>query len=327
MAINVKLKFSWGHIIAFLAMIFISYVSFMGLTYATGGSFIIAGIGVFVIDLLAFIFFIVPQFLKGTDVRFDRKIKWERAFIYLSIPVYIAIMLPFIHFWTVFDNRQEIEGGFAAAVTKTEDMFAGYETYSEDRIASYAVALDTLISRDSLVRTQLSRNNRLEAMRLQLIADNYTSLKKEAVDWVNKAKGVSVWNVFMIGNVDMVREAIDNWNVSLNAFTTKRMHYEYEDTESFTDAHPSVVAAKSQLEDLRGKFTSWGFPTILALLLLLLIYLMMIFPYLIQQRNTKSIYTLWGVREGVMPANSIIQTDSANGAKEKKTNKYSAIEF
>ena len=52
MAINETLKFSWGHIVAFLAIIFISYMSFMGLTYLTDGDFLIAGVGVAIIDIL-----------------------------------------------------------------------------------------------------------------------------------------------------------------------------------------------------------------------------------------------------------------------------------
>ena len=36
---NEQLKFSWGHIIAFLALIIISYISFVGVTYMTDGDF------------------------------------------------------------------------------------------------------------------------------------------------------------------------------------------------------------------------------------------------------------------------------------------------
>lgn len=198
--INVKLKFSWGHIIAFLAMIFISYVSFMGLTYITGGSFILAGIGVFVINLLLFMFFIVPQFLKGTDVRFNRKIRWERTLIYLSIPMFLALMTPFAHFWKVFDNKTDVEDGFVTAVSKIEDLFHSYEAYAQERIDLYATELETKVN------DALSRQNRLEALRLQIVDENFVSLQEEAVAWVNRAKGVTVWNVFMIGNVDMVSE-------------------------------------------------------------------------------------------------------------------------
>ena len=63
MAINETLKFSWGHIIAFVVLIFISYVSFMGITYLTDGDFLFAGLGVVIINLVLIIFFIIPQIL------------------------------------------------------------------------------------------------------------------------------------------------------------------------------------------------------------------------------------------------------------------------
>lgn len=73
MAINEILKFSWGHIIAFLAMIFISYVSFMGLTYLTDGNFMIAGIGVVIIDVLLLVFFIGLQVIKSVQRSLQRE--------------------------------------------------------------------------------------------------------------------------------------------------------------------------------------------------------------------------------------------------------------
>ena len=39
-----QLKFSWGHIIAFLALIFISYITFVGEVYKTDGDFTKAAI-------------------------------------------------------------------------------------------------------------------------------------------------------------------------------------------------------------------------------------------------------------------------------------------
>ena len=42
---NEELRFSRGHILAFLALIFIAYVTFMGITYLTLGNFGYAGIG------------------------------------------------------------------------------------------------------------------------------------------------------------------------------------------------------------------------------------------------------------------------------------------
>lgn len=52
---NETLKFSWGHIIAFVALIFISYVTYMGDFYSNGGDFSAAAIKVFIIDTILLI--------------------------------------------------------------------------------------------------------------------------------------------------------------------------------------------------------------------------------------------------------------------------------
>ena len=58
---NERLKFSWGHIIAFVALIIVSYISFMGFTYLTNGNFMTALIGMAVTDLVYILFIIGAQ--------------------------------------------------------------------------------------------------------------------------------------------------------------------------------------------------------------------------------------------------------------------------
>ena len=58
---NETLKFSWGHIIAFLALVIISYVTYMGDFYDNGGNFKKSAIKVFCIDVGLIITFIVAQ--------------------------------------------------------------------------------------------------------------------------------------------------------------------------------------------------------------------------------------------------------------------------
>ena len=120
MAINDKLRFSWGHIMAFVAMIFISYVSFMGLTYLTDGNFLYAGLGVFIIILILSFFFIGVQMLKATDTKFRTRIKWERLFFVLTFAAFLLVMVPYSHFWIVFDKRQQVEETFSNSVQTTK---------------------------------------------------------------------------------------------------------------------------------------------------------------------------------------------------------------
>lgn len=282
MAINETLKFSWGHIIAFVALILISYVSFMGISYLEDGNFLYAGIGTVIIDLVFVLFFIVPQLLKGTERKFNKRIWLERILIILSPVVFYFMLASYFHFWNVFKNRQQIETTFSESVKTTKGMFDSYELYANERIKEYTKKL-------ARAKTDaISKNNKIEALKLQLIDENYKSLKETANEWIDRASGATVWNVFMIGNIDKIEDAVDGWNNTLNEFSSKIMSDETTGTEAFSDSDPSVVAAKESLNDLRNLYTEKGEPTAIAILLAVILYLMLVLPYVIQRRHMKS---------------------------------------
>ena len=288
MAINETLKFSWGHIIAFVAMIFISYVSFMGITYLTDGDFIVAGIGVSVINLLLIVFFIVPQILKGADEKFGKKIVRERLLIFIAPIFFVVAMIPFAHFWTVYDSRETVESTFKKAITTTKGMFDSYEEYANNRIIAYDTVL--VAAEAPLV----SRNNKVEALRLQIVADNYEALKKIANQWIDDTSEATVWNVFMIGNIKKVEAAVDGWHQTLTTFSSKKMSDEAEEVAPFSLSNPSVTAAKASLAELRSIYKTMATPTPLAIGVGLFLCLLLLLPYIIQRRNVKSLYRLIG---------------------------------
>lgn len=288
MAINETLKFSWGHILAFIALIFISYVSFMGITYLTDGDFLYAGLGVLIINLVLIVFFIIPQILKGTDEKFSRKIIFERI-LFFSVPVFfIAAMVPYAHFWTVFDHRTQVETTFSESIKTTKGMFESYEAYANNRIKEY----DKKLAQNKT--EAVHRSNEVEALRLQLIADNYDALKESAIEWVDNASGATVWNVFMIGNIKKIEDAIESWNKSLSDFSGKIMLDEPDGVEPFSSSDPSVTIAKKNLNNLCSVYTTMGGPTMIAIGVGILLYILLLFPYIIQSRNTKSTFRLIG---------------------------------
>ena len=105
---NEHLKFSWGHIIAFIALITIGYITFMGVTYYTDGDFVSASISMVCVFILLFAVFIGAQFLKATHRKFARRIWIERIIVFSSPIIYRLALIPFSHFWTVQSHDNEI---------------------------------------------------------------------------------------------------------------------------------------------------------------------------------------------------------------------------
>lgn len=304
---NEKLQFSWGHIIAFLALIIVSYVSFVGFTYLTNGDFTIALIGMGITDLLYVLFFIGAQQMKASGVKMNRKIKWERIFIFGSPIIFIAGMISMSHFFTVYNQNDEIKESFTASINNAKQLFSDYETYSNTRIENYEKGLNDIISkRKSDIEkfkkagfdeniANLQKDNMVELLRLQLLSQNYDTLKSEALTWIDDAsQGASTLNVFLLGNTREIKDALNTWENQLKNFSSKEIPNESLIGEVSPFTSNGAQNAINGIDGLTYSFTTQKFPVFGAFIFGIIIYLMLIFPYFLQERHTKNIYRLVG---------------------------------
>jgi hypothetical protein len=304
---NENLKFSWAHIIAFLAIIAVSYSSFVGLTYLTNGDFTSAIIGMGVIDIAYILYFIGAQQMKASGVKMHRKIIWERIFIFGSPIVFIAGMIPMSHFWTVTSQNDEIVNSFTNSISNARQLFSDYEEYSNQRIATYSETLKKIIANrddDSLTfrkagfeieKVNIQKENMIETLRLQLLSQNYDSLKVVANDWIDEAnQGASTWNVFLLGNTREIKDALNNWENQLKSFSTKELSNETIKNDVPKFSSNGAQSAISGIDSLTAAFTTQRNPNMASIVFGIVIYLMLLFPYILQDRHTKSIYRLLG---------------------------------
>lgn len=330
---NEKLKFSWGHIIAFLAIIFISYVTFVGITYLTDGNFITAIVGMIAIDVILMLFFMGAQLMKGTERKFDRCIIFERVFVFGSPVIFIITMLPYTHFWTVHHQNDEIVGEFTEAISLSKQLFVDYEQYSSGRIEKYDHMLNRVIASKQTRPSDfkncgfangkewIQKENMVKTLKLQLLSENYDSLKSVATAWIeSSSKGASTWNVFLLGNTKEIASAIGNWQQQLSGFTTKKLQNEsfenYNEVQDFQSTSHSVTKAQEKLSNLKYEYSAFTFPNLSAIISSLLLYLMLILPYLLQDRHTKNIHRLIGMEKGYARNNSF-KPSSRKPYKEK----------
>lgn len=332
---NEQLKFSWGHIIAFLALIFVSYVTFMGVTYLTGGEFLTAGISMVVIDVILFVLFIGGQIAKSTTRKFHRWIWMERICI-LGSPVFFCLcMIPYSHFWTVHEQNTAIVQDFTIAINASKQMFTDYEHYSVQRISNYEDMLGKVIKQHDANEMKdcgflegwevFQKPNMIQTLQLQLLSQNYDSLKVEAISWIDRSShGASTWNVFLIGNTKEIKQAIHDWHNQLASYAKNRMSNEefsnYNQVVDFEFSSSSVSAMDKGLDDLSDRFSNMRIPNLMAIGTALLIYLMLLFPYLLQDRNTKSLCRLLGMKQQTSIGEfDFLSVGEASKRKEKST--------
>jgi hypothetical protein len=310
---NQTLKFSWGHIIAFVALVFISYVTYMGDFYKNGGDFTSSAIKVLIVDIALLVTFIGAQIYKGTDEKFNRSIIIERILICLCPIAFLWAMLPYNHFWTVFSSRDKIESGFSSSIEKSKQMFENYEQYTTARIAAYDKLLQNVIvnkgkDKATYVKAGFNGTNDvtrkqiyMETLKLQLQSQNTDSLKNSAAKWINDAnQGATVWNAFLIGNIDKISDAIEGWNKVLTEVSQPVLSNEPDSTKPFDADMTSCDAVKSELKQLQSMYTQSFGVSLNTVWTGLILFLMLMFPYFLQKRNTRAtgLYSLLPVTSG-----------------------------
>lgn len=301
---NKKLKFSWGHIIAFLALIFISYVAFMGDFYKNGGDFKGSLIKVLIILTALLVTFIGAQIIKGTDVKFKRSIIIERFLICLTPIAFIVAIIPINHFWTIYNQKDQIEELFNNSISNSKEMLLNYDTYTEKRLSNYSKMLDDILLNKSTdresytksgfngVNDDIRKENYITTLQLQLLSQNSENLKTAATNWINEAnQGASVWNAFLIGNIQQISEAITNWNATLVDYSKPILSNETlrsNEVAPFDSDKSSLELSTASLKSLTDIYKKSDGIGLMTIVLSPILFMMLLFPYFLQKRNTKA---------------------------------------
>lgn len=162
----------------------------------------------------------------------------------------------------------------------------------------------------------------VKALRLQLISENYDSLKTEATKWIeSSSNGASTWNVFLLGNTKEIKKAIHEWNIQLADFSSHKMNNEefngYNQVNTFSEVSGSLASVDAGLDGLTGKFTGTGFPPIGYILGSIVLYFALLFPYFLQDRHTKSQLLLLGMGNGASRS-SIMTIEPSKPARKRQ---------
>jgi hypothetical protein len=272
--------------------------------------------------------------MKATSKKFAKRIWVERVFIFSSPIIFLICMLPFYHFGAVHSKDKEIVGHFTDAITASKQMFSDYDSYSMNRIANYEHMLDRVINNRSIQpgefascgftkgNEQIEKGNMVKALRLQLVSENYDSLKTEAIKWIeSSSNGASTWNVFLLGNTKEIKKAIHEWNAQLTDFSSHKMNNEefmgYNHVNTFSDVSGSLESVDAGLEGLTKKFTGTSFPPVGSIIGSIVLYFALLFPYFLQDRHTKSQFRLLGMEKGAFRSSSVV-TESYKPTKRRQ---------
>lgn len=314
---NQRFFFSWPHVVAFIAIIFIAFVSFLGITFLSAGNIIVAAIGCAVIVAALLFCFLGAQYLKGTDDEFYKNIKRERILVYCTPAIFVIVMIPYVHFWTVYSNRGQIINEFSKTISLSEKIARDYKEYANDRIQKYDRMLTQVILQskknsyefkecgfsefaDSSFAENVQREKQVMVKTLytQLLSPNCDTLCNNTLKWLHTTtRGASIWNVFFIGNIKKTDSAICKWQSRLIGFASKKMSNEefhgYNNVTPFEDNTSGVIEVRKSFRDIMKLFVEFKLPGFFAILSVFLLFALLLLPYVYQERNSRSRFFLW----------------------------------
>lgn len=309
---NKFLKFSWSHIFTFLAVILMAYFSFLGVSYWTHGNFFVAGIVTAVIVVLLIFWFVTAQMLKGTSgqfMKFKKSIAMERFLIFSCPVVFILSLGPLVHFWNVHSHNDEIVKTFKDGINASTGLFDLYENYAHERLDAFSTKLKNPSANagaalfKGISSRDVQREMMTQCLNDKLLGSNFTDLKQKSTQWIQEAnQEPSTWNVFLLGNIKEIKRSMQEWRDLLVDFSTPILKCESlaaTDVKPFDDDRGIINNAVGILDRLDAIYSTMEGPKPAAIGFAIAIFFLLLFPYLLQSRHSKSIYRLLGKRQSL----------------------------
>ena len=283
-----RLKFLFGHVVAFISLMFIGYVTFMGAVYFSKADFEWALVAVIVEIVGLFSLLMLLQKMKTVKHNFKRNIWIERALVIFLILACGYAFTYFMKFWNVYVNQNLVSISFTEATAAADSMFVAYDNYCAKRISNHEQRLQNDFK---LTTTQLLYQVDDSILCLKLQSPQYKELESDARKWIaSTAQGVSVWNVFMMGNERKMSQVVEEWHGMLVSMSKGQLGTEINvevfdvDNQIIEDVHDKIASLESLFST--DGFTLWSLIGLPAFFLLFL-------PYLIQDRYFRSTYILF----------------------------------
>lgn len=283
-----RLKFSFGHVIAFVSLMFIGYVTFMGAVYFSGANFEWALFSVLVEVVGLLVLLMLLQKMKTVQHHFKRNIWIERAFLLLLLAGCCYAFTHFMKFWNVFENRHLVSARFSEATAAADSMFVGYDNYSGQRIRNHEARLKNYYN---LSEEQLLYQVNDSILHIKLQSEAYRDIETRARKWIaSTSRGVSVWNVFMMSNEKKMASIIDDWHGMLVSMSEGQISTE-ENAVSFDSDGYYINNVQEKIFTLEKLFSTDGFTpwSLIGVPFFLFLFL----PYIIQDRYFRSTYILF----------------------------------
>jgi hypothetical protein len=296
-----KSKISLADVLTVVGAIGFGYCCFLSLNFLSMGntmpSIIVAVVFALFLGGLAF----GVKLLKKTSKNFKICRIWEWILLAFFAVVALVAIIPFSHYFSVSQQKKEIQQTVIANIVQGESLFMDYETYANNRLLFYENKLQSIVSAKDVnpsefeacgfvpdINDSTQVENKMFILRAQLYPSNYEGMKQNANIWLMNAKNTAQnWNMGIINVMNDIENNLTQWASDLKSFALFRAECETAEGETIADFEFPLTFGNAI-----DKMTQMGTPTLLSIILAIGLYGIMLLSYFVSKRNSRSIGSL-----------------------------------
>ncbi len=298
-----KSSFNFATVFSLMVLFVFAYIAYLGMVYWQQGNQtlpVLLSSGLIV--LVALCVFVMCKSKATRWRKVGRVGQWVFGLIVLV--AFVAGSVPFTNFLRVLSEADHIKQMVNATCDKAIGIDADYEAYVDQRVANYRSSLSRIASgkenRPSDYKlcmgnapgdTDAQRiSNLAQSLRSRLLPDSAAKVINERHEWLERAKNENVMNPLTPSNVNKVSRCVDNW-VENYCELSKVSYKGEENVPEF-----QVSAFDNSLESLIQTYSSLEAPSAVALIIALICFVIMLFPYWITEGDLAATSSMSGFR-------------------------------
>lgn len=291
-----KSRITLSAVLTLIGALVFGLISFFGTMYLKSGNLKMS-----VLLPVAYSFGLVltialATYFKSKRFDFQKNAFRELILILLYIAISIFSIDGFVHFFTIQERKKEIAAKIEENISNVENMFVQYEERVNERVLAFDGFLDATIA--GKIPNQplylkyfvkggpdetFQKNNKINFFRDDLKPAEYDTMKLLALDWLKKSKQ-TILDIKPIGIIDVLNNfesnsnewyaKIKKYDKTINTFTDEAITPPFNYNLNFTSVNDELTIQKA--------------PTLKSIIYLLLVHLLILFVYLIAERDGKS---------------------------------------
>lgn len=291
-----KARFNFAWVLAIIALIAYSYVSFMGLVYWQVYNTFTSAIIILAIDAL--IIACVAMMCKAKHTRWLRLgMAGQILFGLIVLVLLLGSSVMFSHFTRIVNQRETLSTTYQAAIDDAASLDDRFQEYVRNRCSNYEENLGILQPSSREYDLLFSNSLTLGISKAEIISKCCTTLgnmlrgsnengnllsKRET--WLKNASA-SVWNLSLPKNISDVSSSVNQWIQNYQELSSVQYTGEI-DVTPFED-----VSFNNNAKKLQDICTVISAPTFLSILLASICFVLILLPWTITPKNIASLGT------------------------------------